>query len=118
MEALSAALGMAPVCLALEYMAPSAWASIGAMATNLDAFNGKFTLFGMSLTAYKLEVNTWCKICINCLNHNHYYKCMEDFKTAFIGAMRALSRRLDNVELSLVATLSNHLPGVLPSVTL
>jgi hypothetical protein len=43
MEALSASLGTAPTRLPLAYMASSAWASIGAMATKLDAFGSKMT---------------------------------------------------------------------------
>jgi hypothetical protein len=61
MEALSTALGTAPARLALEYMAPSAWASIGAMAAKLDAFGAKLILVGTSCAAYKLEVTTWCE---------------------------------------------------------
>jgi hypothetical protein len=61
MEALSAALGTAPARLALEYMAPSAWASIGAMAATLDALGSKLKLIGPSLVAYKLEVTAWCE---------------------------------------------------------
>jgi hypothetical protein len=100
MEALSAALGTALARLALAYMAPSAWASIGAMAANLDPFGFKLGLVGTTLAAFKLEINMWCEASIKA-SQELSYKDMEDFKMVFIGATRALSGQLDNIKLSL-----------------
>jgi hypothetical protein len=36
MEALASLAGTVPTCLAFDYLCPSAWASIGAMAAKLD----------------------------------------------------------------------------------
>jgi hypothetical protein len=36
-EMLTSSIGMVPTCLALDYLNPSAWASIGSIADKLDA---------------------------------------------------------------------------------
>jgi hypothetical protein len=72
------------------------------MAATLDALGSKLNLIGPSLMAYKLEVTTWCETLIKS-NQEQFYKRLEDFKLALIGATRALSGRLDNVEIGLLS---------------
>ena len=108
MEALSASLGTALACplgtapahLALEYMAPSMWASIGAMAVKLDGLRLKLVSHWNLLVCFKWTIQDWCKTQVAASQEN-YYKRIQDFKAAFMIATRALSGRIDNVELSL-----------------
>jgi hypothetical protein len=87
MEALLASLGTAHAHLALAYMAPSAWASIGTIAPKLDAFRVKIGDYGVTFSAYKLKVNAWCQSLIKA-NHDQYYSHLEEFKTVFIATIR------------------------------
>jgi hypothetical protein len=100
MQAISASLGSTPTQLSLEYMAPSAWASIGNLATKLDKLGEAIGRQVSRFESHKKTMGEWCESKINS-NFSQHHKRMEEFKATFIGTVRALSKRIDNVELSL-----------------
>jgi hypothetical protein len=100
-EALTASLGSIPIRLAFDYLAPSAWASIGAIAAKLDSACKTIAAQGSRLDDYKEEV----KVSVDCQvksGGEDFYKRLDKFKTAFIQATRGLGNRLDNVELQVI----------------
>jgi hypothetical protein len=87
--------------LAFDYLAPSAWASIGAIAAKLDETSTTVSRQGERLDDYKEEVKTTVDHQV-ILGREDFYKQLEDFKLAFIQATRGLGGRLDNVKLRMV----------------
>jgi hypothetical protein len=100
MQAISASLGATPTQLSSEYMAPSAWALIGNLAAKLDKLGEAIGSQAGRFEAHKKLVGEWCESKINS-NFSQHHKRMEEFKATFIGTVRALSKRIDNVEISL-----------------
>jgi hypothetical protein len=110
LEALSASLGTSPARLAVDYMAPSAWASIGAIATRLDELGVHQISHQTQLEDLKLEINVSIGNQLS-VSQDEARARLSDFKRAFIEAIRGLGGRLDSAELqiiSLVAKLSNR----------
>jgi hypothetical protein len=97
-EALTASVGTVPTRLAFDYLAPSAWASIGAMAAKIDETWKALTTQGGRLDSYKAKISTKVDLQVK-LGREDFYRRLEDFKAAFIQSSRALAGRLDNVEL-------------------
>jgi hypothetical protein len=58
LDALVATVGTVPTHLAFDYLAPSTWASIGAMAKKLDKIGKALLTQGTHLDAYKAEVKS------------------------------------------------------------
>jgi hypothetical protein len=56
LEALSATVGKAPTHLAFNYVVPSAWASIGAMAEKVDKVGKALAAQVHPLVSYKDDV--------------------------------------------------------------
>jgi hypothetical protein len=92
--------------LALEYMAPFIWTSVGVMAAKLDGFGLKLVNQGSLHFSSKKNVQEWCEVQVPA-NQEDYCKCIQDFKVAFIVATRALSRGISNFELSLSSPRTN-----------
>jgi hypothetical protein len=57
-EALTASVGTVPTRLAFDYLAPLAWASIGAMAPKIDGTWKSLTTQGGHLDSYKTKIST------------------------------------------------------------
>jgi hypothetical protein len=100
-EALTSSLGTIPIRLAFDYLAPSAWASIGAMAAKVDSLSKLITGQSTRLDGYKNEVKTSVEQQVRTVGEGFYTR-LEDFKIAFIQAIRGLGNRLDNLELRLI----------------
>jgi hypothetical protein len=115
-EALTASLGTMPARLAFEYLAPSAWASIGAIAAKLDGFGAKVVDQGKILYTYKEEVKTLVNHQVK-LGREDFYKRLQDFKEAFIQATRGLGGRLNNVDVRLIGLCNNPVPQSTYQVT-
>jgi hypothetical protein len=107
LEALTSSLGKVPTKLAFDYLAPSAWASIGAIAAKLDGIWTTVTVQGTRLDSFKSEVTTSVEAQVK-LGREDFYKQLEDFKFAFIQALRGLGGRLDNVELRMIGMCDNQ----------
>jgi hypothetical protein len=105
MEALSATVGVCPTRLAYDYLAPSAWGSIGAMAAKLDKLDMNIGNHGSLLDSHQLEVQAKITTQINA-SREEFFQRFESFKVAFIGATRGLGGRMDNVELQLMGMTS------------
>jgi hypothetical protein len=101
LEALSHSVGTVPTKLAFDYLAPSAWASIGAIAAKLDEIWKNVTAQGTRLDTYKKEVEKKVDEKVQ-LGYEDIYKRLDDFKLAFIQALRGLGGRMDNLELRMI----------------
>jgi hypothetical protein len=101
LEALAATVGTVPKHLAFDYLAPSTWASIGAMAEKLDEVSKALALQNRRLETYKGDVKTSVQRQVKSSGEDFFLK-LNDFKMAFIQATRGLGGRLDNVELSMI----------------
>jgi hypothetical protein len=101
LEAIASSVGTVPTYLAVDYLSPSAWASIEAMAAKLDDVWKDLKVHKTKLNLYKSKVNAMVENQIQ-LGQEEYFNRLEEFKKAFISASRSLERRLDNVELKLI----------------
>jgi hypothetical protein len=99
-ESLSGTVGRCPDNLAMDYLAPSAWGSIGAIATQLDIVGLSVTTQASKLDNFQTE-NLLSMEDLSRLNREDFLRRLESFKTAFIGVSKGLGGRLDIVELSL-----------------
>jgi hypothetical protein len=106
MEALSSAVGPVPVRLAFDYLAPSSWASIGAIASKLDEVRANQNSYGSRLDNFKSEIGSSVDDKVK-LSQEDFYWRLSDFKAAFINASRGLGGRLDNVELRVLGLSEN-----------
>jgi hypothetical protein len=114
LEALTAAVGEVPAKLAFDYLSPSAWASIGALAEKLDVIGKTQATQSSRLESYKKEIRATMTNQIE-LSREDFYQRLESFKTAFISASRSLGGRLDNVELRLIGIDDNSGFGTAPT---
>ena len=105
LEALTSTVGSVPSHLAFDYLAPSTWASIGAMAEKLDEIGKSVSAQGARLDTYKAEVRASVEEQTKSIREDFYTK-LDSFKGAFILATRGLGGRLDNVELSVMGLVS------------
>jgi hypothetical protein len=101
LEALSSTVGTVPKHLAFDYLAPSTWASIGAMAEKLDEVSKSSAIQNQRLDTYQGEVKTYVQREVKSSGEDFYHK-LNDFKLAFIQATRGLGGRLDSVQLSML----------------
>jgi hypothetical protein len=85
LKALPASVGIVPAKLAFDYLAPSSWASIGAIPAKTDGIWKMVTTQGERLDTYKSEVASSADTQVK-LGHEDFYKRLEDFKLAFIQA--------------------------------
>lgn len=106
LEALSATVGSCPTCLAFEYLAPSAWVSIGAVATKLDGLKTIVTIQGVHLDHCKPDAHTLA-VDLRFKGWEEKHQARSDDFKAIITAVRALGGRLDNVELNIVTLVSD-----------
>lgn len=106
LEALSATLGKVPTHLAFDYVAPSAWASIGAMAEKLDEVEKTLAIQDHWLVSHKEDVKQLVERQVKS-NQESGHRKLDSFKQAFISATRGLGGRLDNVELTLIRIPAN-----------
>jgi hypothetical protein len=90
--------------LAFNYLSPSAWASIGAIAAKLDEVWKDLNSQKARLDSYKAEVNSSVEKQVK-LGREYFYFRLEEFKTAFILVSRGI---LDNSSRGLFTT-SSHL---------
>jgi phage shock protein A len=130
LEALAASVGVCPTRLAHDYLAPSAWGSIGAMAAKLDNFERRIQNQATVTTTHKreflnnmteLQVDVESKIISEIkVSRDEFFQRFESFKLAFISATRGLGGRMDNVEIQLMGMVSKlghtgstltHVPG-------
>jgi hypothetical protein len=116
LEALTSSVGTVPTRLAFDYLAPSAWASIGAMAAKLDEMVTAMRTQGGRLDSFKAEISLSVDDQLKS-GQEDFYQRLDNFKSAFIQTSRGLGGRLDNVELRLVALpptpaiTITHVPG-------
>jgi hypothetical protein len=101
LEALAATFRSVPTHLPFDYLALSAWATIGAMAENLDEINKSLKTQSSRLDFYKKEIISSFDDQVQASWDNSYGK-LNLFKTAFISTTRGLGGQLDNVELSMI----------------
>jgi hypothetical protein len=113
LEALASTVGSVPTHLSFDYLAPSAWATIGAMAEKLDEIDKSLKVQSSRLDYYKKEINLSVEVQMQSSSDDSYAK-LDAFKTAFISATRGLGGRLDNVELSMIG-LTNSTPQPSPA---
>jgi hypothetical protein len=106
LEALSATLGKVLTHLAFDYVAPSAWASIGAMAEKLDEVGNTLALQDHRLVSHKEDVKQLVDRQAKSNQESHHRK-LDSFKQAFISATRGLGGRLDDVQLTLIGMPAN-----------
>jgi hypothetical protein len=109
LEALTTSVGTVPTRLAFDYLAPSAWASIGTIAAKLDDIWKKVSTQVTRLNTYNSEVATPVDAQVK-LGREDFYKQLEDFKMAFIQASRGLGGKLDNLELRMIG-MGKNLPA-------
>jgi hypothetical protein len=115
LEGLSASLGIVPTKLAFDYLAPSAWASIGSIAAKIDEVWKTMTLQGKRLDTYKSEIISSVDTQVKAGSED-FYKRLEEFKLAFIQALRGLGRRMDNLELRMIGNGNTLQPASSPQV--
>jgi hypothetical protein len=108
LEALASSVGTVPTCLAFDYLSPSAWASIEAMAAKSDDVWKDLKVHKTKLDLYKSKVNATVENQIQ-LGQEEYFNRLEEFKKAFISASRSLERRLEYVELKLIGIQENFI---------
>jgi hypothetical protein len=100
LEALTASVGEVPTRLAFDYLAPSAWGSIGAVAFKLDELWKKLDLQESKLDSSQKDTVAAVDQQVK-LGQADYYSKLESFKKAFIDTSRGLGGRLGNVEMQL-----------------
>jgi hypothetical protein len=81
--ALAATVGTVPKHLAFDCLAPSTWASIGAMDEKLDEVSKSLVIQNQRLDTYKGEVKTSVQHQVKSSGEDFYHK-LNDFKLAFI----------------------------------
>jgi hypothetical protein len=104
-----ASVGTVPTCLTFNYLAPSAWASISAMAAKLDKICQQVSTQGQRLDNYKQEIKMSVDHQVK-LGQEDFYQRLEDFKIVVMQGTRCLGSRLDNVELCMIGLCNNNTP--------
>jgi hypothetical protein len=89
LEALAATVGSVPTHLSFDYLAPSAWASIGAMAEKLDEIDKSLKTQSARLDFYKKEISSSVDNQVR-ESRDDFYGKLNSFKMAFISATRGL----------------------------
>jgi hypothetical protein len=116
LEAVASTVGVCPTRLAYDYLAPSAWGSIGALATKLDSVEKKMSTQEAVVVAHKIgvlhelvthkaDLQGSLTVQVNVIQEE-FTKRFDAFKGAFIGATRGLGGRLDNVEIQIMSMVS------------
>jgi hypothetical protein len=85
LEVLATTVGTVPKHLAFDYLAPSMWASIGAMTEKLDKLEKSPSVQSVRLDTYKGEVKAFVQRQVKASGEDFYAK-LHDFKLAFIQA--------------------------------
>jgi hypothetical protein len=93
-------------------MAPSAWASIGAIATRLNELGQNQGSHKTRLNNLKLKINVTMGNQLS-ISQKEAHAHVADFKQAFIEAVRGLGGRLNNTELQIISLNAEfvHIPA-------
>ncbi len=103
-------LELTNIVTASDYLAPSSWASIGAMASKLDEVRAKQNSYGSHLDDFKSEIGSSVDDKVK-LTQEDFYQQLNEFKAAFTNASRGQRGRLDNVELCVLGLSENSGTG-------